>query len=263
MKNNKALIIKKITMGVFMKRIFLLAFFLVLPIHSFAKLQEANFILISESLYEGVLYKIKIDENFITKDDNKIGWILRDKIKCGKKDKYCVDKTRLEVNCKSGRAKILDIIYEKNTKVVNRKSFNDENWFSIESAASVAGMAFNFFCSKWTKEELTEGGSFLKYALDSVSGDSIKSFALINRVPCKEGSLNCSNGGFDVYYQKWESDCINKKSREIESALTLPNGESAYWKIGLGNVKISENYVLGEWKEWMPSFGKLICSKID
>nr|WP_298669252.1 hypothetical protein [uncultured Haemophilus sp.] len=51
-----------------MKRIFLLAFFLVLPIHSFARLQEANFILISESLYEGVLYKIKIDENFITKE---------------------------------------------------------------------------------------------------------------------------------------------------------------------------------------------------
>lgn len=256
MKNNKALIIKKVTMGVFMKRIFLLVFFLVLPIHSFARLQEANFILISESLYEGVLYKIKIDENFITKDDNKIGWILRDKIKCGKKDKYCVDKTRLEVNCKSGRAKILDITYEKNTKVVNRESFNSENWFSIESAASVAGMAFNFFCGDWTAYEVAVGTA--KYDLNSVTGNTIKSFSSILHERCTDKYPDCPEGKEIVRYDIWEVDCVNKKSRAIVEAITTPMKDSYYWEEAFRPIKDSK---LGMWQDSFGHLGKVICTK--
>lgn len=239
-----------------MKRIFLLAFFLVLPIHSFARLQESNFILISESLYEGVLYKIKIDENFITKDDNKIGWILRDKIKCGKKDKYCVDKTRLEVNCKSGRAKILDIIDEKNTKVVNRKSFNDENWFSIESAASVAGMAFNFFCGDWIAYEVDAGTA--KYDLNSVTGNTIKSFSFILHERCTDKYPDCPEDKEIVRYDILEVDCVNKKSRAIVEAITTPMKDSYYWEESFGSIKDSK---LGMWQDGLGHLGKVICTK--
>lgn len=176
---------------------------------------------------------LRVDQNSITITDtnSRLAWASFEKEKCGKKDKVCLSKIRVETNCSRDEIRYISIDDYKNSKRVNSKNYPNAEFEGISDNDPVAMELYNFICANWKityQEGQNQGSLDLNSFLDRGNTKFISSRF---RTSC-EADL-CKEKGWKWLYHMYDHElvCDRMEIRVIKAKVLIGNDRAKLWDL--------------------------------